>query len=148
MSGWVGVGVDVSPAKWSFNSSIFIFFIDWCVRVGLIRLVLHPFPFLCSSYTYLCIPPAGGAALDPEGGALRGLADAHEGLLVQVRPQGLAEPDGGGGLALFYFCFFGGCEWFGLVCNPLSSKIHTHRPSFSICIIFEIIYAYLRAGWG
>lgn len=65
----------------------------------------HVHVHICKLQIYLGIPPTGGAALDPEGRALRGLADADECLLVEVRPERLAEPDGGGGLAL--------CVWWG-----------------------------------
>ena len=48
----------------------------------------------------LRVPAARRAALDAEGGAHGGLADARDALLVQVRAHRLREPDGGGGLAL------------------------------------------------
>jgi len=46
----------------------------------------------------LAVASSGGAALDAEGGPLRGLADAGDDPLVQMGPQGLAQTDGGGGL--------------------------------------------------
>ncbi len=48
----------------------------------------------------LGVAAAGRPALDAERGSLGGLADAGEDALAQVDTQRLAEPDGGGGLAL------------------------------------------------
>ena len=48
----------------------------------------------------LRVPPAGGAALDPEGRALAGLSHRRQHGAPEVRPQRLAEPDGGRRLAL------------------------------------------------
>ena len=45
----------------------------------------------------LRIPASRGPALDAEGRPLRGLADGSNDLFPQVRAEGLAEADGGGG---------------------------------------------------
>ena len=47
----------------------------------------------------LRVSTARGAALDAEGGAHRGLADARDAVLLEVRAHGLRQADGGGGLA-------------------------------------------------
>mmetsp|Transcript_34701 Transcript_34701/g.55786 ORF Transcript_34701/g.55786 Transcript_34701/m.55786 type:complete len:202 (-) Transcript_34701:79-684(-) len=49
---------------------------------------------------HLGVPPPRCATLDAKGGPHGRLADAGHHLLVHVRPQGLAQTDGGGGLAL------------------------------------------------
>ena len=47
----------------------------------------------------LAVAAAGRAALDTEGRALAGLADAGENFLAEMRAEGLAESNGGGGFA-------------------------------------------------
>ena len=49
---------------------------------------------------HLRVSPARGAALDAERGAHRGLADARDAVLVQVRAHGLRQADGRRRLAL------------------------------------------------
>ena len=48
----------------------------------------------------LAVATTGGATLDPEGGALAGLADAGKHVLAQVGAQGFAQTDHGGRFAL------------------------------------------------
>lgn len=75
---------------------------------------------------HLAVATPGRAALDAEGGALAGLADASEHALAQVRSQGLAQPDGRGGLAFAQRCGGDGGDVdvapIGLLAQPLQDR--------------------------